>query len=251
MLPLSVAIVACNEADRLPAALSSVAFADDVVVVDGGSSDDTVALARSLGARVIVSEWQGFAAQKNKALDAANHDWVLCLDADERVSPELAAELAALRVTGMAGLAGAWLPRLSWWMGAPLRHGTWYPDRQLRLVDRRLGRWGGEEPHARIGVAGATARLQAPLLHHPYRDLAEHLAKIDRYSAEAAAAALLAGRRAMPWDLAFRAPAHLAKSLLLRGGLRDGPRGLAVALLGASYVQLKWLRIWMGRGEGS
>lgn len=243
MLPLSVAILAHNEADRIGAALASVAFADEVVVLDSGSTDATVDVARAAGARVIETDWPGHVAQKNRAFDAVAHPWVLSLDADERVSPALAREIAQLRSVGTPTVAGFSVPRLSWWMGAPLRHGTWYPDRRVRLVDRRRARWGGDDPHDRLVVAGPVASLQGDLHHHPYRSFAEHAETIDRYTRIAARSAVERGVVARPWDAALRPAAHLFKALVLKRGLLDGTRGLAVAGLGAVYVQLKWLRI--------
>lgn len=251
MLPLSVAILAHNEADRIGEALASVSFADEVVVLDSGSSDDTVAVARAAGARVIETDWPGFVAQKNRALEAVSHRWVLSLDADERVSQALADEIASLWSGGEPqGVAGYSVPRLSWWMGAPLRYGTWYPDRRVRLVDRHHARWEGDDPHDRLGVSGRVACLQGDLLHHPYRSFAEHAETIDRYTRIAAQAARERGVVARAWDPALRPAAHLFKALVLKRGLLDGPRGLAVAGLGAVYVQLKWLRIAMGDPPG-
>ena len=141
-------IIARDEADRIEDAIRSVSFATEVVVLDSGSSDDTVAVAKRMGARVIETDWPGHVAQKNRALNEAAHDWVLSIDADERVSKALAevvrefmAQPEAMRPAGLS------MPRLSWWMGAPVRHGTWHPDRRIRLVDRRRARWGGRNPH--------------------------------------------------------------------------------------------------------
>lgn len=245
VLPLTVVIIACNEADRIGPALASVGFAAEVVVVDSGSDDGTPDLARAAGARVVHTDWPGHVAQKNRALTLARHDWVLSLDADERVSPPLAAELAALWATGPQA-AGYSVPRLSWWMGAPLRHGTWYPDRRVRLFDRRRARWVGDDPHDRVQVRGRVERLRGDLHHHPYRTFSEHLDTIDHYTRVAATAARSRGVVARPWDLALRPSAHLIKALLVKGGALDGPRGFAVAGLGAVYVQLKWLRIALG-----
>lgn len=244
MPPLSVAIIACNEADRIADAIRSVAFADEVVVVDSGSTDGTPALCRSLGARVVAAGWPGHVAQKNRALAEVSHDHVLSIDADERVPPALAERIVGLQRQGWGGQVAWEMPRLSWWMGRPVRHGTWYPDRRVRLFDRRRARWGGLDPHDLVEVDGPVGRLNEPLHHHPYRSLQEHLDTIDRYTARHAETAVAAGVRARPWDLALRAPAHLAKALVLKGGVLDGPRGLAVAALGAAHVQLKWWRIW-------
>lgn len=249
MPPLSVAIIAQDEADRIADAIRSVAFADEVVVVDSGSTDDTRAVCRALGARVIEAGWPGHVAQKNRALAEVTHDHVLSIDADERVTPALAAEIADVQRAGWGDRSGWSMPRLGWWQGAPLRHGTWYPDRRVRLVDRRRARWGGLDPHDHLETDGPVGAFDAPLHHHPYRSLADHLSTIDRYTARHAETAVAAGVRARPWDLTLRAPAHLVKALVLKGGVLDGPRGIAVAWLGAAHVQLKWLRIYLRSRE--
>lgn len=247
MLPLSVAIIARDEADRLPDALASVAdLAAEIVVLDSGSTDDTVALAQAAGARVERTDWPGHVAQKNRALAACTHRWVLSIDADERVSPELAASLRQA-LQQQPDVVGFELTRLSWWQGAPIRHGTWYPDRRIRLVLRDAALWGGHDPHDRLSVSGPTARLTGDLHHHPYRSLSEHLSVIDRYTEIAAQALARAGRRAAWWDVALRPPLHIVKALLLKMGFLDGVRGLCLAWLGAAYVALKWGRRWLAQ----
>lgn len=246
---LSAVIIAKDEADRIEDAIRSVGFCDEVLVLDSGSTDGTPELAAALGARVVRTDWPGFVAQKARATAAASHDWVLSIDADERVPPALAAEITALRERGLAA-AGYRLPRLSWWMGAPVRRGTWWPDARVRLFDRRRAAWGGLDPHDRVDCAGPVAALHAPLHHHPYRDLGEHLQTIDRYAAISAAAARAQGRRASALDVGLRPVAHLFKALILKGGVLDGPRGWALAWLGAAHCALKWLRIAAGPPSG-
>jgi len=250
MLPLSVVIIAQDEADRLPDAIRSASFADEVIVLDSGSTDDTVALARSLGATVIETDWPGHVAQKNRALQHASHDWVLSLDADERLSPRLAASVQAILSTTPAH--GAYrVARLNFWEGAPLRHGTWYPDARVRLFRRGLARWAGTDPHDRVETSGTVGRLAGDLHHHPYRSLAEHLQTIDRYTARHAEVALSEGRRAAWWDVALRPILHLVKALLLKRGLLDGVRGICVAGLGATYVLLKWTRLYLAQRDAT
>ncbi len=237
-----MAIIARDEVDRLAEAIRSVqGLASEVVVLDSGSTDGTPDLARSLGARVIETDWPGHVEQKNRALDACTHDWVLSIDADERVSDELAASIRRA-IAHQPKLLGFACSRLSWWQGAPIRHGTWYPDRRVRLVRKDGARWVGRNPHDRLEVQGSVGRLTGDLLHHPYRDLSEHLAVIDRYTAIAADALAAEGVRAHWWDVVFRPPLHIVKAVLLRAGFRDGVRGLMLAGLGGTYVLLKWGR---------
>lgn len=249
MIPLSVAIIARDEADRLPEAIRSVAFADEILVLDSGSSDGTPERAAELGARVIRADWPGYVAQKNRAIDLVKNDWVLALDADERVSPELGrAILAALAAE--PAVAGFALRRVGWWMGAPLRRGRWGREWKVRLFRRDRARWTGREPHDGVQLEGPAGRLDGELHHHPYRDLGEHLSTIDRYTALAARELDASGARARWWDLLFRPPLHFVDALLLKAGALDGVRGLCVATLGATYVLLKWARLWLLQREG-
>jgi glycosyltransferase involved in cell wall biosynthesis len=248
---LSACVIARNEADRIGACLESLSFCDEIVVVDARSGDRTREIAAEHGARVVERDWPGHVAQKEFAIRAARHDWVLCVDADERVSPELAAEIGELRAAGFGGRAGFRLPRLSSYLGGWIRHGTWYPDPQLRLFDRRRGRWGGRDPHDRVELDTEPGSLRGHLLHHPYRDLEDHLATIDRYTTTMAQGLAQEGRRARLLDLALRPPWRFFRSYLLQGGFLDGWRGLLLASLAAHYVRLKYAKLWLhGRASG-
>jgi glycosyltransferase involved in cell wall biosynthesis len=230
---LSAVIIARDEGDRIEAAIRSVAFADEVLVLDSGSRDDTVARARALGARVVETDWPGHVAQKNRAFAEAKGDWLLSIDADERVTDPLRESLLAF-LAAPAG-DGASVARRNHWLGHPLRHGRWYPDRRVRLARRGKGRWTGNDPHDTLSVDGVVTPLTGDLEHHPYRNLGEHLSTIDRYSA-------LDARDGTWFDILVRPPWHFVSAWLLRGGVRDGLPGLAVAVLGALYTFLKWSR---------
>ena len=239
---LTLAVITLNEVDRLEGCLTSVPFAQELLVVDSGSTDGTVELARSLGARVVQTDWPGHVAQKNRALNMATGEWVLSLDADERLSSGAAAQLAAfLAEPGDAQAVG--LHRCSKWQGRFIRHGRWYPDRKIRLVRRGAGAWRGDDPHDRLWVQGPVRWIQADILHEPYRTFGEHLKTIDRYTAMSARSLSARGVRARWWDLALRPPLHFIDAFLLRIGFLDGWRGLALAALGAHYVWLKWSRL--------
>lgn len=243
---LSLVVIAKNEADRLADCLASVPFAAEKIVLDSGSEDGTAEVAAAWGARVVHTDWPGHVAQKNRALSEAAQPWTLSLDADERLSPQAAAELqAALASPGDA--AGFSFPRCSHWLGHPIRHGRWYPDRKLRVVRRGLGRWVGDDPHDRLIVDGPVTRLGGDIVHLPYRDFSEHLRTIDRYTAIHARSLRARGVHAGWWDVALRPPLHFLDAYLLRRGFLDGIPGLAVASLGATHVLCKWTRVWLDR----
>lgn len=234
--PLSVVFVVRDEADRLPDALASVGWADDVVVLDTGSIDATPERAAASGARVVSAPWEGFVASKNRALGLARHDWVLLLDADERVTPELRAEIEISLSDGARdGTAGFTMPRLSWFLGRPIRHGTWYPDRILRLVRRSAGaRLEGGRVHERCRVDGPVGALASPLLHHPYRNVAHALSKALVYARLKADDRRESGRQASLAAMLCRPGFEFLRSYVLKSGWRDGVPGLVAALLHAN-----------------
>jgi glycosyltransferase involved in cell wall biosynthesis len=241
--PLTVTIIAANEADRIARAIESVSFADEVLVVDSGSSDETVAIAKALGARVIETDWPGYRVQKNRAADWAKNDWVLGLDADEYVDDVLAASIQT--VLKSPGAAGFEIDRQGHWMGAPIDHGTWRPDRSVRLFDRRRAKWSGGSVHERVVVEGPTERLVGDIQHFPFRDIGEQLADIQRYASLFVADAKAAGRRARLVDVMVRPFAHFMKALVIRQGFRDGVRGWCLAGIGATAVMLKWGMLYL------
>ncbi len=230
---LSAVIITRDEADRIEACLRSLDFCDEVVVLDSGSTDGTVERALALNARVESTDWPGFVAQKNRALSAARGDWVLSVDADETVGDTLREaiirELAAPRADAYR------LCRRNVYLGRPLRGGLAWPDRRVRLARRDKARWEGRDPHDVLVVDGNVADLGGELVHVPYRSLADHLARIDRYTQ-------IDARNGSLLDLFFRPMWHFARGFVFRGGFRDGFPGLLYASLGALYVLLKWGR---------
>ena len=238
--PLSVVILTKNEEDRLPAALASVAFADEVVVADTGSTDGTRDVARLAGARVVSIGWDGFVASRNRALAEARHDWVFALDADERVPEALRAEILDVLERNDHGVSGYRMPRLSHFLGRPVRHGTWYPDVKLRLGRRscRLRAEGGRV-HETLEVDGVVERLASALIHHPYRDLSDALRKAARYAQLGAEDRYERGARGSTAGLFGRPLFEFFRFLLLRGGFLDGVVGVSVAFLHASSYFLR------------
>jgi glycosyltransferase involved in cell wall biosynthesis len=241
--PVSVTIITRNEASNIDACLASVAWADERLVVDCGSTDDTVARAMSAGARVVVRDWPGYAAQKNVAAAEAKHDWILSIDADERVTPELADDIRRA-LAGEPSAAGYRVPRVTFHLGRWIRTTDWYPDPQLRLYDRRRARWQIRRVHESVIADGPVERLTHELQHFAYRDIAHHHATMDRYTTLAAEEMFDAGRRAGFFDLAVHPPAAFLRNYVLRRGVLDGTPGLIVSAMNAHYVFLKFAKLW-------
>jgi glycosyltransferase involved in cell wall biosynthesis len=240
---LSVTVITRNEASNIAAALESVAWADDIVVVDAESTDDTVAIARRFTPHVEVRAWTGFIDQKNYAASVAAHDWILSLDADERVTPALAAEIRAA-LASSPGAAAYRMPRIAWHLGRWIRSTDWYPEHPTRLYDRKTARWTGRYVHETLTVDGLIGSLRGELHHFPYRDLADHLDTIDRYTTAAARQMHEEGRRAGWLQCAGHPPLAFLRNYLARGGVRDGVPGLIVSAMNAYYVFLKFAKLW-------
>ncbi len=227
---LSVVIITLNAASQLEACLQSAAFADEILVVDSGSTDGTIALAERHGARIIHQEWLGFGPQKQFAVEAAKHDWVLCLDADERVSPELRASLEnALKAPCTAAFRFA---RCNRFLGRYLKHGEGYPDWSLRLFDRRQARWSDDAVHEKVVTQAEIGTLPGDLLHDSAESLASYLTKQNRYTSLAAEMALSAGKRATFGRIALSPLVRFIKFYLIRQGFRDGLPGFIHIAIG-------------------
>ena len=239
---LSVTIITRNEEAQIAAAIAAVGWADEILVVDSHSTDRTVALAQAAGARVIVRDWPGYVAQKNFAAAEAAHDWILSIDADERVTPELASNIrAALEHPTHAAYA---CPRLTWYLGRWIKGTDWYPDYQTRLYDRRRARWTGKYVHEAVAVDGTRGRLRGHLQHFAYRDIGEHLDTIDRYTALAARQMFESGRRTHVLQLVLHPPLAFLRNYIAKGGLFLGAVGFVVSALNTYYVFLKFARLW-------
>jgi glycosyltransferase involved in cell wall biosynthesis len=241
--PVSVCVVAMDEEDNIAECLKSADFASEWIVVDSHSKDATRERAAACGARVVERDWPGHVQQKNFAIDQAANDWVLCLDADERVSPELRASiLAALDRTDLPD--GFEMARRTWYLGRWIRRGGWYPDLKIRLFRRSRGRWGGVNPHDRVGVAGRVERLGGDLLHYSYRSISDHLRTIDSFTTIAAREKLAAGRRCGVLDLTARPLWKFLRMYVAKLGFLEGRAGFVVASMGAFYVFLKYAKLW-------
>ena len=242
-MKLTVTVITHNEARNIAEALESVAWADEIVVVDSNSSDDTVSIARRYATRVERRDWPGYGAQKNHAADLASNDWILSIDADERVSIDLAYEIRGLMQTGPS-CGGYRMRRVTWYLGRWVRSTDWYPDYQLRLYDRRVGRWNDRRVHESVDLPEAPGRLQHELLHYAYRNVSHHISTMDRYTTLAAEQWLADGRRTNALAIMVHPPLAFLRNYILRGGFREGSVGFLVSALNGWYVFLKYVKLW-------
>jgi glycosyltransferase involved in cell wall biosynthesis len=244
MEPVSATIITHNEETNIRQALESLGWADEIVVVDSGSTDATVDICREYTDRIHQRAWPGYVEQKNFAVQQSRHDWIFSLDADERVSPALRLELERLRMNGLRR-AGYSIPRVVFFMGRWIRHGNWYPDYQLRFFDRRQARWRGGRVHESVMLdRGEPGVLNGEIEHFTYRDLSAYLGRLESYSRLAAADYLERGRRSGPFQLLAYPFAAFLKGYFLKRGLLDGVPGLMVAAQGAISAYFKYAKLY-------
>jgi len=251
---ITATVITFNEAENIRAACESLAWADEILVVDSESTDATREIAAECGARVLVNRWPGFSKQKQFAVEAAMHDWIFSLDADERLSPELRASIDELRGLDEAQLAAGYrVARRAFYMGRWIKGGGWYPDYQLRFFDRRRGHWGDRLIHESI-VTDPDARietLRGDLLHYSMRDTAHHRQMIEeRYAPLGAQQMLREGKRTSLLQMAAAGPLAFLRSYVLKGGWRDGAAGMTIAKLAAHHASLKHSLLYDLQNQG-
>jgi glycosyltransferase involved in cell wall biosynthesis len=244
---LSAIVITRNEAANIGECLDSVAFCDERIVVDSGSTDGTAEIARGKGTRVEFHEWRGFGVQKSYALSLASGTWVLSIDADERVTPELA---AAIREAIAAGDADAWeFPRLSSFCRRQMRHSGWYPDYVLRVFRRGKAHFDDAIVHERVICAGVVKRLQPPLIHHPVARLEDALSRMDRYSTASAEAILARGRKVSFMTGIGHGLYSFLRTYILRAGFLDGAEGFLLAVANAEGSYYRYMKAWLATRE--
>ncbi len=240
-MKISATLITLNEQGNVARAIESLRCCDEILVLDCGSSDQTVQIAARLGARVVDSPWQGYSRQKNLAAEKAEHDWILSVDADEALSEALEAEIWQLKKSGPACDAYT-MPRLAQYMGRWILHSGWYPDRKVRLYDRRKARWVGDFVHESVEVQGTVGHLKCNLLHFTCDSLTEHLRTMDRYTT-LAAQELASSRRKITWrDLLFDPPWTFIRTYFVQRGFLDGMEGLTIAYMAAFYTFVKYAK---------
>ncbi len=244
MNTLSAVVITRNEAVNVQDALQSVSWANEIVVVDCGSSDGTLDICRKYTDRIFHRDWTGYVDQKNFALEQASNDWVFSIDADERPSTALTAEIRHLLANGF-GCAGYKIPRVTFFMGRWLRHGDWYPDYQLRLFDRRLARWHGGRVHESVRLSeGKPGMLKGELQHFSYRSLSDYLVRLESYTTLAALDYRDRGKRVNAAKLVIDPLATFLKAYVWKAGLLDGVPGLMAAVMGSVSVHFKYAKLY-------
>lgn len=243
---LSVVIIALDEEARLAQCLASVSFADEIVVLDSGSRDRTVEIARAAGARVETSpDWPGFGPQKNRALALATRDWVLSIDADERVTPELREEIVAVVRSASPSADAFDMPRRSSYCGQYMAHSGWYPDRVTRLFRRGRARFSDDIVHERLVAQGPVGHLRADLLHDTFDDLSDVLRKLDAYSSAGARRMWEQGRRASLARAIASGLWSFVRTYVLQRGFLDGRMGFVLAVSNAEGTYYRYLKLWL------
>lgn len=244
---VSACVIARDDARTLGRCLASLAWCDErIVLLDARSQDASGDLAKAAGARVLRAVYRGNVEHKNRCLELARGEWVIALDADEELSPELAAWLRErlARAGDLAGLDGFELDRLTWHLGRWIRHGDFHPDWQLRVFRRAAGRWQGVDPHGRVRVRGRVERARGSCRHFSYADLSDQLARVRDFSAVQACALRAQGRRFRLRDLLLRPPARFLRAYLLKRGYLDGIPGFVIAAVTAFHVFAKYACLW-------
>ncbi|MDO8446302.1 MAG: glycosyltransferase family 2 protein [Deltaproteobacteria bacterium] len=251
MEKLSVTIITLNEEKNIRYALESVKWVDEIIVVDSGSSDKTVDICKEYTDKVFYNSWPGHIAQKNFAIAKSTHQWILSIDADERVTPELAGEIKEVLKDPKADAYA--VPRHVFYLGRWIDHSGWYPDYKVRLFKKDKGRWGGINPHDEVIVNDSTEYLDGDLIHCSYKDISHHVNTINNFTSIGAEEYLKLGKRASLWDMVSRPIGTFLKKYLLKQGFRDGLPGFIIAVSSAYYVFLKYAKLWelnsiQGRG---
>ncbi len=240
---ISAAFIARNESGNIPDAIKSLAFADQIIVADTGSTDDTTEIARKLGAEVHSVKFEGFGKTKNKALDYCRGDWVLFIDADERVTPELAEKIMKA-ADNESSSSGFLINRLTYFLGKPVRHSGWYPDYILRFFKRESGKFSSNLVHEWVKVEGPVDKLEGLLLHYSYKSLDQYLDKLNEYSSLSAEEMFEKGKKFNILDPLFRPVLTFLKMFVFKSGFLDGLNGFILAVLSSYHVFIKYVKLY-------
>jgi glycosyltransferase involved in cell wall biosynthesis len=242
---ISTCIITYNEEENIRDCIESVLWTDEIVLVDSRSTDRTVEIARTYTDRIFIKDWDGFVGQKNFAASQCSYPWILSLDADERVSPELKMEIQCLFKNGREpDEDGFLIPRHTFYLGRWINHGGWYPDHQLRLFRRDKGRWEGEGIHERVVISGKKGYLRGDIIHYTYRNISHQLKTIDRFSDISVNLWLNKGKRPNFVGFLFHPAVKFFETYIYKGGFLDGIPGLIIAMASSFYIFVKYAKLW-------
>ncbi len=241
-MALSVVMISKNEEGNIVRSLESVKWADEIILIDSQSEDRTVEIARELGAKVFSPEWKGYGPAKMEGVNRASHDWILSIDADEVVSPELAAEIKKI-IAGNSEQVGYYVPRITMFLGRWIKHCGWYPDYVLRLFRKSHGNFDGAVVHEKVVVDGPTAHMTSELLHYSYVNLDDYFEKFNRYTTMGAEEAYRKGAAAGWFDLVVKPPVAFIKHFISKQGFRDGLEGFLISVLSSIAVMVKYAKL--------
>lgn len=244
---ISAFVVCANEQRSISRCLDSLRWCDEIIVIDSGSTDQTLNIAAKYTTKIIHREWSGYVAQKRFGLEQCSSEWVINLDADEEVSPQLKVEIEEKLILdkrgGLKGIDGFQINRVVYYLGKWWRRGLWYPEYRLRVCRRSATTWGGEDPHEKASVQGSVQRLKGELFHYTYVDIRDHVARLNSHSSSAAQSMFKRGKRASLRHITLSPLLRIFKCLVLKRGVLEGARGLIVALLEGYYVFLKYIKL--------
>jgi glycosyltransferase involved in cell wall biosynthesis len=250
MEKISAIVIAFNEEKNIERCLQSLDWADEIVVIDSFSTDQTRVLSKKYTPRVIQHKWEGFVKQKIYATSQASYDWIFSIDADEEVSDQLKYEIMRIKQAGPAVQAYQ-MPRKMFYLGKWITHGSWYPDYKVRLFNRQHGHWAGLDIHEYWQGKSRCEKLKGDLLHYSYENITDHINKINILTSQAAAEMLQKGEKDSYWNILINPFIKFCKSYFIQAGFSDGFVGLIIALLGSYYVFLKYLKLWELRHSAS
>lgn len=241
---ISVFVVCFNEERNIRRCLESIKWCDEIVIVDSGSTDRTLAICGEYTPKIFVNSWPGYVKQKKFGLERCQGDWILNLDADEEVSPELKEELLSIATNPEPEVNGYFILRTVNFLGKWWRKGGWYPEYKLRFCKRKYASWGGRDPHEKALVEGKTRRLETEIYHYTYSSLEDQMSRMNRYSSAAAESMALEGVKFRFINLLVNPLARFLKFYFLKKGYREGMGGVIVGLIDAMYVYLKYAKLW-------
>ncbi len=244
MHKISAVIITYNEEKDILQCLESLNWADEIIVVDSGSTDNTVDICRKYNAKIYTHSWPGYVAQKNYALQRASFDWVISLDADERLSNELIMEIKSVLSEDKPQFDGYAMPRRTFYLGKWINHSGWYPNYQLRLFRKSLSVWDGNDPHDYVRTSGSRGYLKAAILHYSYENVNDHLSKIAAYTSIMAQGAYRDGARFSLFKMITESVTKFFSCYFLKRGFLDGFQGFVISILGTYYIFIKHLKLW-------